>query len=71
MQFLASLFVAKPQIIGLVALAFVAGYLALRFMAPGIARRPAYLLIASTACGVYAAREWLVLINKPEENIRV
>jgi hypothetical protein len=71
MQFLASLFVAKPQIIGLVALAFVAGYLALRFMAPGIARRPASLLIASTAWGVYAAWEWLVLIKTPEANIRV
>lgn len=71
MQFLASLFVAKPQIIVLVALAFAAGYLALRFLAPGIARHPGSLLIASTAWGLYAAWEWLVLIKTPEANIRV
>ena len=71
MEFLASLFVAKPHFIALVALAFVAGYLVLRYMVPGIARRPATLLIASTAWGLYAAWEWLVLIRTPEANIRV
>ena len=71
MEFLASLFVAKPHIVALVALVFVAGYLVLRYMVPGIARRPGTLLIASTAWGLYAAWEWLVLIRTPEANIRV
>ena len=71
MEVLASLFVGKPQNILPVAVVFLAGYLALRFTALGIARHPRPLLIASTAWGLYAAWEWLVQIKTPEANIRV
>ncbi len=71
MEFLATLFVGKPQNILAVAVVFLAGYLALRFVAPGIARHPRQLLIASIAWGLYAAWEWLVQIKTPEANIRV
>jgi len=71
MELLASLFVGKPQNILGVAVAFLAGYLALRFTALGIARDPRPLLIGSTAWGLYAAWEWLVQIKTPEANIRV
>jgi hypothetical protein len=71
MEFLASLFVGKPQSILAVALVFLVGYLALRFTALGITRHPRRLLIASIAWGLYAAWEWLVHIKTPEANIRV
>lgn len=62
---------AKPLNILTAAVAFLAGYLALRFTALGITRHPRPLLIASTAWGIYAAWEWLVQIKTPEANIRV
>ncbi len=71
MELLASLFVGKPQYVLAVAAMFLAGYLALRFAAPGIARHPRSLLVATTAWGLYAAWEWLVQIKTPEANIRV
>jgi ABC-type proline/glycine betaine transport system permease subunit len=71
MELLASLFVGKPLNILALAVLFLAGYLALRFTALGIARRPDSLLIAATAWGLYAAWEWLVQIKTPEANIRV
>ncbi|MCG6967884.1 MAG: hypothetical protein LJE59_15400 [Chromatiaceae bacterium] len=71
MELLASMFVGKPQHILVVAVVFLAGYLALRFTAPDIARHPRSLLIASTIWGLYAAWEWLVQIKTPEANIRV
>ena len=71
MEFLATLFVAKPQNILIVAIAFLMMFLATRFAVPGIARYPRSLLIASTAWGLYATWEWLVLIKTPEANIRV
>jgi hypothetical protein len=71
MELLASLFVGKPLNILAVAVVFFAGYLALQFAAPRIARRPRQLLIASVAWGVYAAWEWLVQAKTPEANIRV
>ncbi len=71
MQFLASLFVAKPLNILAVAVVLLAGYLALRFTALGIARHPRPLLMAAIAWGLYAAWEWLVQIKTPEANIRV
>ena len=71
MELLASLFVGKPQNIRAVAVVFLAGYLALRFAALGIAPHPRPLLIASIAWGLYAAWEWLVQIKTPEANIRV
>jgi hypothetical protein len=71
MELLVSLFAGKPQNILAVALVFLAGYLALRFTALGIARHSRPLVITSTAWGLYAAWEWLVQIKTPEANIRV
>ena len=70
MEFLASLFVGKPQHILVVALIFITGYWALRFAAPSMTRRTRPLVIASIAWGAYAAWEWLVQIQTPEANIR-
>ena len=71
MNFLASLFVAKPFNILVVAGAFCAGYLALRFTAFGTARHPRPILVAAIAWALYAAWEWLVLVKTPEANIRI
>jgi len=71
MELLTSLFAGKPLNIIALAVFFLAGYLALRFKAPGIGRHPRALPIASTAWGLYAAWEWLVQIKTPEANIRV
>jgi hypothetical protein len=71
MELLASLFVGKPLNILALAVIFLAGYLALRFRALGIARYPRALLIAATVWGLYAGWEWLVQIKTPEANIRV
>lgn len=49
MELLASLFVGKPLNILAVAAVFLAGYLLLRFAAPGIARHPRSLLVACIA----------------------
>ena len=70
MELLASLFVGKPLNILALAAIFLAGYLVLKFRTHGIGRHPPALLIASTAWGIYAAWEWLVLIKTPEANIR-
>lgn len=67
---LVSLLVGKPQVIAMVAVAFLAAYLALRFLWPGLARHPVALLIGAIAWG-YAAWEWLVQLRTPEANIRV
>jgi len=66
-ELLASVFVGKPQD----TLAVAVVYLALRFMALGIALHPRSLLIASTAWGLYAAWEWLIIVWTPEADIRV
>lgn len=71
MKLLASLFVGKPQNIIAVTVVFLAGYVLLRFMPIGNARHPRPLLIVSTAWGLFAAWELLVLIKTPEANIRV
>jgi hypothetical protein len=71
MEFLASMFLGKPQQILTVAVVFLAVYLLLRFTPIGNARNLRSLLIASTAWGLYAIWEWLVLIKTPEANIRV
>ena len=71
MELLASLFVAKPQNILLVAVVFLAAYLARRFTAVSIGKHPGWLLAASGAWGFYAAWEWLVQVKTPEANIRV
>lgn len=71
MSFLASLFVAQPFNILVLAIFFFAGYMVLRFTDLGINRNPRAVLIASCAWGLYAAWELLVLIKTPEANIRV
>ncbi len=70
-QCLAELFVARPLNILAVAIAFVAGHLALRFWAPAGVRHPRALLVTAGAWGLYAAWEWLVQWRTPEANIRV
>jgi len=70
MEFIASLFVGKPQNILVVAVVFLVGYRALRFAALGIARHPRPLIIASIAWGLYATWEWQVQTQTPEANIR-
>lgn len=65
MEFLASLFVGKPQNILAVAVVCLMAYLALRFVAHGIARHPLMLFIASVAWGIYAFWEWLVQSMTP------
>jgi len=67
MELLASLFVAKPQNIMLVAIVFLAAYLALRFAVSGITRHSSSLLIASSAWELYAAWEWLVQIKRRKQ----
>jgi hypothetical protein len=70
-RLLASLFVAHPLNILVVAGVFLAAYLAVRFAALGNGRHPRPLLIAATAWGLYVAWEWLVQTETPEANIRV
>ena len=71
MESLASMFLGKPQHILAVAVVFLVGYLVLRLTPIGNAGHPRSLLIASTAWGLYAVWEWLVLIKTPQANIRV
>jgi len=71
MELFASLFVAKPQNILMMAFLFLAGYFTLRIGKFGIARNPRSLLITSIAWGLYASWEWLVQTKTPDANIRV
>lgn len=71
MELFASLLVGRPLNILAVGALFLAGYLALRFTASGIARRTRPVLIASSAWVLYAAWEWLVQTKTPEAIIRV
>ncbi len=71
MELLFWLFVGKPPAILMVAVVFLTGFLALRFLWPGQARHPGALLIGAIAWGSYAGWEWLVQFRTPEANIRV
>lgn len=71
MNFLSSLFVAKPLNILVVAVLFVVVYLVMRVTELGAKRSPISLLIASCAWGLYASWELLVLTQTPDANIRV
>ncbi len=71
MDLLVSLFVGKPPAILTVAGGFLAGYLALRFLWPGVAHHPCALLFGAIAWGIFAGWEWLVLLRTPEASIRV
>lgn len=70
MDFLASLFVAKPINILAVSLVFLAGYLLLRFSTFGAGKSVNPLLFATLAWSLYAAWEWLILVKTPEADIR-
>ncbi|WP_066964198.1 hypothetical protein [Microbulbifer sp. Q7] len=70
MEFLASLFVGKPQNILAVAAVFFLIYVTLRVSWPGAGGGHRSLLIASFAWGLYAIWELLVLAITPEANIR-
>lgn len=71
MEFLASLFLGKPLNILAVAAAFLALFAAKRFMNIGQRWHARWPLAAAIAWAVYAAWEWLVLVETPEANIRV
>jgi hypothetical protein len=71
MDFLASLFVAKPFHILAVALLLMAVYGFLRFTASGEGKATTPILIAGMAWAIYAAWEWLVQVKTPEADIRV
>jgi hypothetical protein len=71
LESLVSLFVGKPLHVLGVALAFLAGHLALRFTGLGVGRRPRPLLVAAAAWALYAGWEWLVQVRTPEADIRV
>lgn len=71
MDLLVSLFVVKPPAILTVAGGFLADYLALRFLWPGVAHHPCALLFGAIAWGIFAGWEWLVLLRTPEASIRV
>ncbi len=71
MELLVTLFVGQPPAILTVAVGFLAGYLALRFRWPSVARHPRALLFGAMGWGIFAGWEWLVLIRTPEANIRV
>ena len=71
MESLASLCVHRPFHILIVAAVFAAGYLVLRFTALGEAKHASALLVPAIGWALYAAWEWLVMVNTPEANIRV
>ena len=71
MEFLASLFVGKPQNILAVAAVFLLLFVILRLYSAGTSQHNYSALIASIAWGLYAIWEWLVLVTTPEANIRI
>lgn len=71
MEFLASLFVGKPQNILAVAAIFFLLFVLLRASSPGSTQRHRPALIAAIAWTLYAIWEWLVSVKTPEANIRV
>ena len=71
MQTLASIFVQRPLNILLVAVAFCAAYLLLRFTGLGEGRHPGALLVPAAGWAIYAVWEGLVVWRTPEANIRV
>ena len=71
MDFLALLFVGKPQNILIVAGIFLLAYLILKFVVKSASFHPSSLLVISIGWGVYAVWEWLVITQTPEANIRV
>jgi hypothetical protein len=70
MDFIASLLVHKPLNILVVALIFLAGFVALRFTSLGQGKHAAALLVPAAGWAVYSAWEWVVMTRTPEANIR-
>ena len=71
MDFLASLFVGKPQNILMVAIFFLLGYIILKFITKSAFLHPHPLLILFVVWGAYALWELLIQIKTPDANIRV
>ncbi len=71
MDFLASLFVGKPQNILIVAAILFLVYLIVKFAVNSASLQSYPFLVISIAWGIYAAWEWLVITQTPEANIRV
>lgn len=71
MDFLALLFVGKPQNILIVAGIFFFVYVVFKFVVNNASFHSSSLLVISIGWGVYAAWEWLVITQTPEANIRV
>lgn len=71
LDFLSTLLVGKPFIIGGIALAFVTAYFVLRSTEFGASRNPQALLIAVGAWLAYAIWEAVVQWRTPEANIRI
>ena len=71
MDFLASIFVEKPQNILMVAAAFFLVYLVFKFLVNSASIHSRPFLVVTIGWGIYAAWEWLVINQTPEANIRV
>jgi len=69
MDFLASLFVGKPLNILIITAIFFLVYLILRFLVNSVSLHAFPFLLITTAWGIYAAWEWLVITKSPEAKI--
>ena len=71
MDFLTSLFVAKPFNILAIAAVFFILFLILRFTGLGDGKNAMVLLVPIIAWALYATGEWAIVMWSPEANIRV
>ena len=71
MEFLASLFVGKPQNIALVSILFLVIFVISYYQNKKIVSHSRSLLTIAFIWGAYAIWEWIVNIQTPEANIRV
>ncbi|GEM_PF-899378 len=71
MEFLALLFIGKPQNILIVSVFFMVLNLVFQFMENKSKHHYGALLIVSLSWATYAAWEWTIKIKTPEANIRV
>ncbi len=71
MDFLTSLFVAKPLNILAIGAVFFIVFLIMRFTGLGDGKNVMALLVPIIAWALYAAWEWAIMTWSPEANIRV
>ena len=71
MEFLASLFVGKPQNIALLSILFLVIFLVFHYLGRSTVSHKRSLLTITFIWGLYAVWEWIVHIQTPEANIRV